>query len=275
MKLNALGGIALLAIGSVNGAYAGEFSYTVGGGMFVAPDYEGSDEYEGGIMAELGVGYERELDPKEGETDYFFGLQDASLSLNNGLDLGIARLYRPEGMYRMGLGLGYGGGREASDNNDLRGLGDIDDYAEGALTLEYFSPDEAWNGGLTLSQDLSGETSGSTLTGYVGYTFPVADNITLTTAANVVWADDDHMQAYFGISDRQASNSIYSRYSAGSGLKSAGVDLTLNWMFAEDWAVIANTGYTRLSGDAADSPIVDQKGSENQFISMVGVMYQF
>ena len=274
MKQIILGGTALIAIGAVNVANAGEFTVMVGGGVAVAPDYEGSDDYDGGLIPGLEVAYERDIQPPAQGTDIHVGLQDASLGLE-GLDLGVMRLYRPEGMYRLGLGVGYGGGRDQDDNNDLNGMGDIDGHALGRLSLDYVSPDEDWNGGLQLSQDLSNETSGATVTGYLGYNFPLAENVILSTTGNIVWADDDYMQSYFGVSDRQASNSSYSRYDAGSGIKSVGLELGVNWMMTESWAVMGSLGYSRLTSDAADSPLVDQKGDPNQFLSMVAVVYTF
>jgi hypothetical protein len=57
------------------------------------------------------------------------GLHDITLSVPGTLDVGVAKLYRPEGSYRAHIGLAYNGGREQSANTALDGMGDIKGHA--------------------------------------------------------------------------------------------------------------------------------------------------
>ena len=265
-------GIVVFGVAEIPQAQA-EFSATLGAGVATGPDYLGSDDYEVGVFPFLELGYESD-DPRPEGTALLFGLHDASLGLD-GLDVGLLKLYRPEGEYRLGLGLSYDFGRDADDNDDLRGLGDIEGHALGQISLDYSSGEAGWSGGVLFQQDLSSETDGSTVTGHVAYALPLSESWILTTGANVTWADDDHMQSYFGINSSQASRSVYNQYDAGSGIRSVGLSLGANWMFAENWALTGGVEYIRLTGDAADSPLVKDKGDENQIGTMIGLSYSF
>jgi outer membrane scaffolding protein for murein synthesis (MipA/OmpV family) len=56
-------------------------------------------------------------------------------------------------------------------------------------------------------------------------------------------------------------------------LKDAGVTVSYSYAFAERWGVTALARYDRLLNDAADSPIVDDRGDANQFI--LGLLVNF
>jgi MipA family protein len=50
------------------------------------------------------------------------------------------------------------------------------------------------------------------------------------------------------------------------------VELGVKADLDERWTAKATVGYSRLIGDAADSPIVE---SENQFTGLLGLSYKF
>jgi outer membrane scaffolding protein for murein synthesis (MipA/OmpV family) len=54
-----------------------------------------------------------------------------------------------------------------------------------------------------------------------------------------------------------------------------GVELTSNYIFASQWALVSNVGYKRLMGDAKNSPLVRQRGSANQMAFQAFVVYSF
>ena len=47
------------------------------------------------------------------------------------------------------------------------------------------------------------------------------------------------------------------------------------YSLSREWNLVFAVTYTRLLGDAADSPVVDDEGSENQFMGGILVTYTF
>jgi len=82
------------------------------------------------------------------------------------------------------------------------------------------------------------------------------------------------METYFGISPAQSARSGYDVYEADGGFKDVGVTLGLDYMFTERIGIGGRAQYKRLLGDAADSPIVDNEGSADQFLSTLFLTYR-
>lgn len=83
------------------------------------------------------------------------------------------------------------------------------------------------------------------------------------------------MQSYFGITDTQATRSGYSRYDSNAGVKDMGLHVKTSYPISQDWIFEAQIGYWRLLNDAADSPIVKDEGSVNQFRGLLGLSFKF
>ena len=73
----------------------------------------------------------------------------------------------------------------------------------------------------------------------------------------------------------EAARSDLDEYDADSGIKNAMVTGTVSYRFAEAWSLTGIAAYSRLFKQAADSPIVDDEGDENQFLAGVLVNYSF
>ena len=106
--------------------------------------------------------------PKDG-TGFQLGLHDIRASFPKGLDIGIAKLYRPEGVYRASVGVSYNGGRDQDDNVALNGLGDIKGHAMAKAGINFEAKDSGWQYGLMLASALSSEDNGYEINGTVGY----------------------------------------------------------------------------------------------------------
>ena len=74
---------------------------------------------------------------------------------------------------------------------------------------------------------------------------------------------------------QRRSHSGLDRYDADSGMKDVGLDLGLNWRFAQNWDLRGLFQAKKLVGDADDdSPVVDE-GSEFQAFAAVLVVWNF
>jgi MipA family protein len=88
-------------------------------------------------------------------------------------------------------------------------------------------------------------------------------------------ADEDYMESYFGVTPAVALRSGLPVYQPEGGIKAAGAMFGITHQLSRSFGVYAYAGYDRLVGDAADSPIVRQFGSEDQFSGGLTLYYSF
>jgi len=276
MNSSVLGAVAVsvLIMAPMIKAQAGEFSATVGAGASVAPDYQGSDDYKLRGIPFISLAWKTDADvPKKGIVQ--LGLHNVTLKVPGSLEVGVGRWYRSEGVYRLNLGLAYNKGRDQDNNPALNGMGDIDAHILAKAGLSFQSKDPGWRYSLGFSQDLSRVTDGTTVDGELGYFRPLGKKLFVTPFATVNWADEDHMQNYFGVSGAQARTSSNAQFEADSGIKSGGLGLKLGWKISDNLKLKNTLGYVRLTNDAADSPLVKSEGSANQFHAKAVLVYGF
>ena len=106
------------------------------------------------------------------------------------------------------------------------------------------------------------------------YRQPFAERWFLTAGVESTWASSDYMQAYFGVDSRDSTRSGLHEYSADSGIKDFGANLTLSYALNQHWGLMGVAAYRRLVGDASDSPIT-KNGDENQVYGGLLVNYRF
>ena len=80
------------------------------------------------------------------------------------------------------------------------------------------------------------------------------------------------MESFFGVSSKQSANSGLKRYDADAGIKDIKLGLSTGYKITNRWRVGGMVEYKRMVGDAADSPIVEDK---NQFVAGIGISYHF
>lgn len=88
-------------------------------------------------------------------------------------------------------------------------------------------------------------------------------------------ADSDYMNAYYGINANESANLHLAKYDASAGVRSAGAGLYLEYKWTDQFSTMAAFNYERLVGSAADSPLVRDDGSPDQFTVSFGAKYQF
>ena len=229
-------------------------NYSIGGGIGVKPDYEGSSDYE------------------------FVPLPAGSARFGNGmyiqlLGLNLRANVIPSNMWRLGPVYNYRQERSDVENNRVDDMKNISDANE----LGIFGGFE-WNNWFVFL-DILGDTGNAyngwyaTLKG--GYNYVISKAWMLSMGAHTTYADDDYMQTYFGVSAADSARSGLKRYNADSGMKDIGIDLGLNWNFASSWDLRGIASISQLIGDADDSSPVVNEGSETQFMGGVMVLFKF
>ncbi len=88
-------------------------------------------------------------------------------------------------------------------------------------------------------------------------------------------ADSDYMNAYYGLNSGQAESLKLSRYEASAGVRSAGAGIYGEYKWNDQLTTMASFEYERLVASAADSPLVRDDGSPDQFTFSLGAKYQF
>ncbi len=91
------------------------------------------------------------------------------------------------------------------------------------------------------------------------YSAPVTEHLILGAKVEAIVANDKHMEAYFGVNGVQSAASGLPEYKAEAGLKRVNVSASATHLLTENWLVRGEAGLGILTGDAADSPIVEEK----------------
>lgn len=103
----------------------------------------------------------------------------------------------------------------------------------------------------------------------------VTDTVRVSGGPRISWASADYFEAYYGVNARESADSGLSEYDPGGGLKSIGVGGAYDWKATEKLTTSVFAEYSRLMGSAADSSLVEEKGSPNQFTIGVSAAYRF
>lgn len=235
----------------------GDWQVMLGAGAIYSPDYEGSDEYEVQPFPFISVAY-RDIAYIRGPE---IGINILRLNTSDGLQVKAGPIAR------------YRRDRPEDRNSDLRGLGDVDLAIElgGALAVEYRQAFVR----LSLAKDVAGGHEGLVGEGEVGVRFDLADTLSASVSAQASWADSDYMNTYFSVTSAQSAASGLPVYQAGSGIKDVGAGLGLSYRLGSNWMLTAMGGYSRLLGDAADAPLVTQRGSPDQWRGGLFLAYRF
>lgn len=97
----------------------------------------------------------------------------------------------------------------------------------------------------------------------------------LATGPRMRWASDDYSNTYYGISAADSLGSGLPTYTTSGGVATIGWGVSLVMPLNRQVALIGFAGYDKLMGDAADSPLIVQRGSENQFTTGAFLSYKF
>ena len=104
-------------------------------------------------------------------------------------------------------------------------------------------------------QDVTNGNDGCVLKGAVSYgTFLPPVILAITPGLTLV--DNNYSRSFFGISSEQPRRSGLPAYDAGGRLQSADLALTAIHPVTDRVSIVALTTYSRLLGDAADTPLV-------------------
>jgi MipA family protein len=236
----------------------GDWSLRVGGAALLAPSYEGSNSFKVRALPLVDLNWR----------DTVF------LDTRRGLGANVFKMTDPQGRGALKIGpfVNWRFEREESDDDDLRGLGDV----KGGIDVGAFANYTFGR----LEFDLSGKRNvsetdlGGTIELGMRYRLAPIGRTMVSFGPRATWADGDFMKTYFGVPAAKASAAGLAAYTPSSGVKDVGVGAAVIHPFGQAWALTGFGGYNRLVGDAADSPLVKQRGTPNQFSIGLGISYK-
>lgn len=262
----AVAGLLLVASGaraadpSLGASFVSTVPDHVGVGAATAPDYLGSDDY---IMVPVPT-FRVDFDQR------YVGIS-ANEAYANVLDLPNLRA-GPVGYY-------WGGRYNVADDvvNQLPGI--ADSIALGAMIgwedVDPRNPRRSWGANLSLAHDVTGVSDGMVVNGSLHLFHPAFEWLQVGGWVSTTWASGNYMDTYFSITPQGSAYSGLPTYTAEGGFRDVGTALIAMTRFAPDWYIGAGFYYQRLVGDAADSPVVADRGSANQWYGGLGIAYSW
>lgn len=103
----------------------------------------------------------------------------------------------------------------------------------------------------------------------------IGDSVRISGGPRMSWASADYFDAYYGVNEAESVKSGLSEYDPGNGLKSIGIGGSYDWKATDRLTTSVFGEYSRLMGAAADSSLVKEVGSPNQFTFGVSAAYRF
>ncbi|APE27968.1 MipA/OmpV family protein [Aurantiacibacter gangjinensis] len=255
--------------------FSGDF-VTVGVGGAYTPSYQGSDDYVLSVLPVIIGSYGGiDVNPRAGGiTVDFVPDNDSGLSF----DAGIAARFR---------------GDRASQIEDevVEQFGELDTAIEvgpsvGVNIDGVLNPFDTVSFGTAVMWDVAGAHEGMVVNPVASYTTPLSRAVIGNLSLSAEWADEDYHDYYFrvdpinNVNVAPNSDALPGFEPDSGGFKSlsatmlVGIDLDGNALNG-GWGIVVLGGYTRLVGDAADTPFTSIRGSADQWLGALGITYTF
>ena len=238
-----------------------EIPHAVGVGVGIYPDYEGSDDYNFGAAPlfnyQFGERYIRLI------ANYL----SVNLINNENFRLG------PSGLYRFGRD-------DDVDDDVVKRMEEIDDSIEigGFAGVNYVHPtNPRIRAGATIESlfDVSGSHDGYIIQFSARGWYPLLKMLDFGMAVGSTYASNDYMETYFGVSPEDSARTGLPTFDAGSGVKDVYIQAMAAIHLGRSWHIGIGARYKGLISDASDSPVVDDRGSANQFIAGAGLIFSW
>jgi MipA family protein len=262
---------AVPAGGPPTTVFDGDF-LSIGFGAAFGPSYSGSDDY------------------------VIFPLPIVQASVG-GIDIsprpaGLAVDFVPDAAEGVSFDFGIAG-RLRSDRADIKGikdpvvetLGELDRAIEvgptaGVSFPQVLNPYDSLSFNVDALWDIAGAHSGMSVSPGVTYFTPLSQGIAASLSLGASFVDDDFADYYYSVTPAQSITSGLPAFQAEGGLQSLGANLFVAFDLNGDvtdggLSLVGIGGYSRLMGDAQDTPLTALRGSADQWLIGAGLGYTF
>lgn len=227
-----------------------EWRFTLGAGAGIAPEYRGADTYEAipipFVEARLGRLF---INPITGIGWHVVQTEQLTIS--------------PVVSYERGR----------DDVGDISDLEKVDDSAMAGVLVSW-TPGP-WQFNTELATPVGGDLEGVRLRSYLRYRGRLTKQLSYGFGPGATWANEKWNDALFSVSDEGAARSGLDAYNPDGAFLRASLNGRLTYHFTREWSISSIARYSRLFGDAADSPIVKEVGDANQWFGSLLMSYSF
>lgn len=241
------------------------WNVTVGAGGLVSPTYMGDDEYKFMAVPDVRITYEDKFFASVQEGVGFNVMNTAHWKAGPLLRYDFGRDEDGDSIFRVG-------GDKA---DDLRGLGDVDGTVELGAFAEYTM--QPLSAKIEILQGIGGHEGliGSAEIKYNGRAQLQQNAIIYAFGPEIEFSDSNYHDAYFGVNANQSTASGLERYDADSGVLSYGIGASAIIPVTDEVSTVLFANYSHLGEEAANSSLVETRGSEHQGVAGLFVNYSF
>lgn len=242
---------------------------TVGLGVGITPSYDGAKDYKvipGGALRGTVAGHDFQLNGLQLFVDAIPNDPSSQIDFSLGPVAGLA-------MNRTG---------NVSDDR-VDALGNLDTAVELGLRSAIgargvLNPYDKLALGVTAQWDVAGAHDSYVIRPELEYSTLVSRRMFVRIGVGAEFVGDAYARYNFGISPEGSAASGLAAYDPDGGLASIGANMLGTYSLSgkrTGWSLFGIASYKRLQGDMAQSPIVTETGSANQFFASAGVAYTF
>jgi outer membrane protein len=225
------------------------------------PDYAGSDEYRvipfGALRYEIGDVVIRSEGP------------------------GLALDFLTPGPLTIGVYGRWSGGRNEVDDAVVSLLDEVGDsivvggFVNLALAENVLTGFDRVSVSSRVGFDALGEFEGAAWSASANYATALSRSSFLILSASVSGFSDDYAETLFSVDAAGSAASGLQVFQAEGGVRDLGVAAVVDFSLGDNWSVSTVLSFSRLVGDFADSPIVAERGDENQFLGGLTIGRRF
>lgn len=235
--------------------WSGNWSLTLGGSAYSAPSYEGDSKNELKFAPIFSIGRT--------------GSEARFSSRNDNPSFGLIS----SGPFNAGIVGKIIWKRDDGTSDDLKGMKPVKLGGEAGLFAELYPVD--WmrarvevRHGIRSHQGVVADIA-------VDAFHDVTPTVRVSAGPRMFVASKDYYEAFYGVDENHALLSGLKPYNPKGGIGSVGAGGAVTWKTTDKITTSLFAEYDRLTGPAADSSLVKQRGSKNQFTVGVSGSYRF
>ena len=187
--------------------------------------------------------------------------------LPGGVPFGVGYTLLQDGPWRFGVGVGTSLGAPRSANGSANGsdtlssLGEIKQTVLGAVSGGY--TEGAVNASASVISDLGGQKQGTHALLDVVFKARPMDQWVLSAGPGITLMDKQYAQTFYGVTSAQSASSGYVTHSASAGVNALRFGAGATYEITREWSLGAKFSVSKLQGDAANSPTVENSTQTN------------